>query len=186
MEDISDKKKAIFESTLDLIQEHGFHGAPMSLVAKNAGVAAGTIYHYFESKDQLILELYIYNKSRIISLIGEILEEDMPYKEKFYKIWLKIYGFYIENTNVLIFFEQFINSPYNASKYPNHFKGELFQFFKDGVEANEIKNIRPEILMILILGSINSTAKLHKFAHIPIKDDEITQIIDILWTGISV
>lgn len=185
MENISEKKKAIFESTLDLIQEHGFHGAPMSLVAKNAGVAAGTIYHYFESKDQLICELYAYNKSRISNIISEILDENTPYKEKFYKIWLRIYGFYVENTNVLTFFEQYINSPYNASKYPNHFKGELYNFFKEGVERKEVKNVRPEILMVLILGSVNSTAKLHKFAEVPVADKEIHHIIDILWHGIS-
>ncbi len=185
MENISEKKKAIFESTLDLIQEHGFHGAPMSLVAKNAGVAAGTIYHYFESKDQLICELYTYNKSRLSNIISEILDENIPYKEKFYKIWLRIYGFYVENTNVLTFFEQYINSPYNASKYPNHFKGELYNFFKEGVERKEVKDVRPEILMVLILGSVNSTAKLHKFAEVPVADEEILQIIDILWHGIS-
>ena len=43
MDDIAQKKQAIFESTLELIKDHGFHGAPVSLVAKNAGVAAGTI-----------------------------------------------------------------------------------------------------------------------------------------------
>lgn len=185
IENISDKKKAIFESTLELIQEHGFHGAPMSLVAKNAGVAAGTIYHYFESKDQLICELYNYNRARITDLVSGILEEDIVYKEKFYKIWLKLFTFYIENTNVLIFFEQYINSPYNASKYPNHFRGELFQFFKEGVDTQKIKNLKPEVLMILILGSVNSTAKLHRFAQIPIQEEEIHQIIDILWQGLS-
>ena len=37
---IAEKKKAIFESTLELVRENGFHGTPMSLVAKKAGVAA--------------------------------------------------------------------------------------------------------------------------------------------------
>src|SRR5690606_31556619 len=66
MDNVTDKKKAIFESTLELIKENGFHGTPMSLVAKNACVAAGTIYHYFKSKDELICELYAYNRGRII------------------------------------------------------------------------------------------------------------------------
>ena len=49
-----DKRTAIFESTLALVREQGFHGTPMSQVAKKAGVAAGTLYLYFESKDHLI------------------------------------------------------------------------------------------------------------------------------------
>lgn len=186
MENISEKKKAIFESTLELIQEHGFHGAPMSQVAKNAGVAAGTIYHYFESKDELIRELYVYNKSRVVDIVAQAIEGNATYKEKFYKIWQNLYEFYIQNPNVLIFFEQFVNSPFNTNKCPNHFQGELFEFFKNGQLQKEIKNIRPEILMILTLGSISSTAKIHKFGNIPVKKAELTQITEILWEGIAV
>ena len=50
----SDKRCAIIRATLDLVAEQGFHGAPMAAVAERAGVAAGTIYRYFESKDLLI------------------------------------------------------------------------------------------------------------------------------------
>src|SRR5690348_2500554 len=45
-----DKRCAIIRATLELVAEHGFHGAPMALVAERSGVAAGTIYRYFESK----------------------------------------------------------------------------------------------------------------------------------------
>lgn len=185
MEDIADKKRAIFESMLDLIKDHGFHGAPMSLVAKNAGVAAGTIYHYFESKDQLILELHAYNKSRIGKVVHEALQEQLRYKEIFMRVWSNIFEFYIKNTNVLIFFEQYINSPYNTNRCPNQFEGELFNFFKKGVENGELKNLKPEVLMILMLGSINSVAKIHQFANIPINKTDLEQIVHILWEGMS-
>lgn len=46
-----DKRDEIIRAAKELIAEHGFHGAPMARVAEEAGVAAGTIYRYFESKD---------------------------------------------------------------------------------------------------------------------------------------
>ena len=55
---VSDKRAAILQTTLDLISDRGFHNTPMSLIAKEAGVSAGTIYHYFAGKDELIFELY--------------------------------------------------------------------------------------------------------------------------------
>src|SRR5690606_37978571 len=176
---------AIFEATLELIKEHGFHGTPMSLVAKNAGVAAGTIYHYFQGKDQLICELNFYNKSRIYEVIGDVFKEDLSYKEKFFQVWRRAYEFYINNTNVLIFFEQFINSPYNTNKCPNQFHGDLFNFFKQGVDSGEVKKVRPEVLLILTMGSITSTAKIRKFANVPLEEKELVQIVEILWEGIS-
>ena len=36
----------------------GFHQTPKSLVAKRSGVSAGTIYYYFDNKEDLIHQLY--------------------------------------------------------------------------------------------------------------------------------
>ena len=49
-----EKREAIIQAALTLFAEHGFHNAPMSLLAKQAGVSAGTIYLYFADKDDLI------------------------------------------------------------------------------------------------------------------------------------
>ena len=38
----------------ELFTERGFHGTAMPLVAERAGVAAGTIYRYFDSKEALV------------------------------------------------------------------------------------------------------------------------------------
>ena len=56
---MEEKRKAILQATLTLISEHGFHGTPMSKVAEQAGVGAGTIYRYFDSKESLINELFL-------------------------------------------------------------------------------------------------------------------------------
>ena len=186
MEDIAEKKQAIFESTLALIKDHGFHGAPMSLVAKNAGVAAGTIYHYFESKEQLICGLYQYNRERVMSVIQPILEEEGPLRDKFFRIWTSLYRFYIQHPNVLIFFEQFINSPYNADKYPNHFRGELYTFFAGGIKSGQLKSVKPEMLLVLVMGSISSIAKLNLFGKISFSKTDLHRVVEILWEGISV
>ena len=60
------KRDEIVRSALELIAEHGFHGAPMAMIAEHAGVGAGTIYRYFENKDVLISELYQSSKKNCI------------------------------------------------------------------------------------------------------------------------
>lgn len=183
MEDTGDKKHAIFESTLELIKEHGFHGAPMSQVAKNAGVAAGTIYHYFESKEDLILALFDYNRERVSKVVELTLKAPGDYKQKFSNVWKSLYDFYLERPNVLIFFEQFVNSPFNVSKYPAHFRGLLFSFFSAGVKDGTFRPVKPEILLVLFMGSIASAAKLHLFKKVPLTKADLQGIVDILWQG---
>lgn len=185
VDDIAEKKQAIFESMLDLIGDHGFHGAPMSLVAKNAGVAAGTIYHYFDSKEKLICELYHYTRSRVSATIDTALSRGGTYREKFFDIWLNLYKFYVREPNVLIFFEQFINSPFNADRYPNHYRGQLYDFFSEGIQRGLIKSLKPELILVLVMGSINATAKLHVFGKTPLTKTDLQRMAETLWDGIS-
>ena len=58
------KMQCILKATLELIAENGLHATPMSQVSKQSGVSAGTIYHYFSSKDVLINQLYLDIKRR--------------------------------------------------------------------------------------------------------------------------
>ena len=53
-----DKREAILDAALDLFVERGFHGTAVPQIAERAGVGAGTIYRYFESKEALVNALY--------------------------------------------------------------------------------------------------------------------------------
>jgi AcrR family transcriptional regulator len=54
-----DKREAILAAALRLIARSGLHDTPMSAVAREAGVAAGTLYLYFPSKEAMINVLYL-------------------------------------------------------------------------------------------------------------------------------
>lgn len=185
MEDIADKKKAILESTLKLVVEHGFHGTPMSLVAKKANVAAGTIYHYFESKDELICSLYAYNKSRVVATINTALMPGGFSKEIFFKSCTNLYRFYCQNTDVLVFFEQYINSPYNTNKCASPFQGKFYDFFKKGIEQDLLKDLKPEILVVYTLSNIANAAKLNKYGSISFSEADFKNVLIMLWDGIT-
>jgi AcrR family transcriptional regulator len=57
-----DKRNAILAAATQVIAEQGL-GAPTARIAKVAGVAEGTLFTYFESKDVLLNELYLGIKS---------------------------------------------------------------------------------------------------------------------------
>lgn len=56
---MSSKKEQILASALELFVTLGFHGASTSAIAKNAGISNGILFHYFKTKEELIIELYI-------------------------------------------------------------------------------------------------------------------------------
>ena len=82
----TDKRMAVILAAMELVAENGFHGSPMSGIAKRAGVAAGTIYHYFESKDALIEATYAHLEEQLIESIRQGYCEDSSVQERFLHI----------------------------------------------------------------------------------------------------
>ncbi|MDV3309580.1 MAG: TetR/AcrR family transcriptional regulator [Cyclobacteriaceae bacterium] len=186
MESIPEKKRLILESTMALIRERGFHGTTMSLVADHAGVAAGTIYHYFKGKDELIRALYTYNSDRIRDVTTQAIASGDTRKQRFLNTWYRLYEFYIRNAAVLTFFEQYLNSPYHHLEQPSgQFRSPLFHLLEEGMAAGEIRTIKPELLLMLVLGGVSAAAKLKLSGKVRITSDDLRDVAEALWTGIA-
>ncbi len=52
-----EKQTEIIKAAIQVFSEHGFDGAKMEHIAKVAGIGKGTVYEYFESKEQLFEEI---------------------------------------------------------------------------------------------------------------------------------
>src|SRR5882672_4530620 len=52
------KRDAILRAAIDVFAERGYFNAQVADVARAAGVAAGTVYLYFESKDDLLVSIF--------------------------------------------------------------------------------------------------------------------------------
>jgi len=72
-----DKRNAILDAATRLFAERGLAAAPTSEISKLAGVAEGTLFTYFGTKDELINSLY-----RELKLeLGDAMMSDFPRKE---------------------------------------------------------------------------------------------------------
>lgn len=187
LDKIAEKKKAILDSTLRLVKEKGFHGTPMSLVAKKAGVAAGTIYHYFDSKDALILELYSYTTNQVLEAMLRNNREDMAYKDQFFSRWINRCKFYIENPDALFFIEQFVNSPYHSQctqEQNECFQNEVVQFIDRGIETGVLRKMDRKLMGIMIHSNIITAAKIHLAEKVKLGEEEMQQLAQMAWDSI--
>ncbi|QOW09756.1 TetR/AcrR family transcriptional regulator [Kaistella flava (ex Peng et al. 2021)] len=110
-EKISDKKSALLNATLTLVNNHGFHNAPMSKIAKLAGVSPATIYLYFEHKQDLINTLYLEVKESFSACAFEGYHEEMSVKTGFELIWFNIANYKLNQIKEANFLSQCDNSP---------------------------------------------------------------------------
>ena len=59
-----EKREKILAAALNLFVEFGFHGTPTSKIAQKAGVANGTLFHYFATKEELVVALFNFTVKR--------------------------------------------------------------------------------------------------------------------------
>jgi TetR/AcrR family transcriptional regulator, fatty acid metabolism regulator protein len=67
-----DKRRAILDAAITVFARQGFHSARVSDVAAEAGVAYGLVYHYFNSKDQMLNELFSERWALLVEASQEI------------------------------------------------------------------------------------------------------------------
>jgi AcrR family transcriptional regulator len=109
-----DRAAAVRASLRGLVAERGFHGASMSAVAREAGVATGTAYTYYESKEALVLAAYAETKAQLAATVIETVDGRATAAERFRAIWLGCYRYLAANPEHARFLLQFDDSPYRG------------------------------------------------------------------------
>ena len=66
-----DKRRNILDAAIKVFARQGFHSTRVSDIADEAGVAYGLVYHYFDSKDEVLNELFTERWSLLLTAIEE-------------------------------------------------------------------------------------------------------------------
>ncbi len=150
----SDKRDNIMQAAMDLIVEHGFHGAPMAMIAEKAGVAAGTIYRYFESKDALIMELYRELEVKLTARLLEGYSTELSIREQFIHLGTALLRYFIEHPLQFRYIEQYHDSPYGVSLRRDRLMGKNdrgdVNLFKDLLEQGIARQMLKDVPLIVI------------------------------------
>ena len=77
-----DRRRQILDAAVGVFARQGFHACRVSDIAREAGVAYGLVYHYFDSKDQVLNELFEERWSLLLTAIEEVDARPIPAREK--------------------------------------------------------------------------------------------------------
>jgi TetR/AcrR family fatty acid metabolism transcriptional regulator len=88
-----DKRRLILDAAVRVFARQGFHTCRVSDIADEAGVAYGLVYHYFQSKDQVLDTLFLQRWDVLLEAIRETDALGIPAREKLEAIA----GFIIES-----------------------------------------------------------------------------------------
>jgi len=151
-EQVIDKKTAIMEAALKLFTERGFHGTSTAQISKEAGVATGTLFNYFPTKEDLINSLYVEVKGQLSQSMGKEIEAQSTFQDKLRKMWSNLIKWGVDNQDEFLFVGQFCSSPY-ITKFTREEVMKEYVFLHDlvneGIKTGVIRDFSAELTITM-------------------------------------
>jgi len=183
------KKDRILRATLKLITENGFHATPVSMIAQEAGVGAGTIYRYFKSKESIINELYDIIMKELHEATMANIPPDISVRDEFYTKWKNILNFFITREYEGRFISQYMTSPYIERTVIEETKRRnihLKLLIERGISQGEIRRVDYNTIAVYMWGTIKQLHYLYVNNAINLTEELIDDIYSVFWEGIRI
>lgn len=151
------KKELIISAALNMFVDNGFHGTATSKIAQQAGVATGTLFQYFKTKDELVIALYIYIKEELIDFIKENTATTKNIKEEMKSQILSSLFWALDNPTKFRYIQQFHTSPYIGEVEKEILDKQVephFKLIQKGIEQGVIKSLPVDLIYSLISNQV--------------------------------
>ncbi|MCL1599358.1 MAG: TetR/AcrR family transcriptional regulator [Actinomycetia bacterium] len=178
-----DRPAAIRRAVRELVAEQGFHGTSMSAVAEVAGVATGTAYVYYDSKEALVCAAYAEAKHQMGSAVAAVVDPDVPPHERFGQMWRAAYDYMVANPGQARYLMQVDVSPYADSARAMVTEGNdpMMLEAENPDVAELLVSIPIDVVYSLSLGQAIRLAA----SGIEMTDDEIGLVVEACWRAIT-
>ncbi len=177
------KKAHIMETTRDLIIEKGINWVSMAKVSKATSVPVGTIYYIFKDKDDLINQIYIASKNKILDIDFGVYEN---YKDAFRHFFYEyVYRCRMHKQDFL-FVSMFQLSPIVNSDNWMNFNFEIGNYsFGKAVKEGVVKPIPEKLVDGFMLGMINKVLELNVLGHLSDEDFNEDILFESCWNSMK-
>lgn len=152
-----DKREKLLQTALELFVSQGFNDTPTSKIAKEAGIATGTLFYFFPTKDDLIISLYLKLKGQVAESINAALAEVKSTKEIIKTYYEESLNWSLDNPNEFLFLAQFSNSPYLKKIGGDEIASQtasVLRLFSLAIERQQIANMDVNLLYALISNQV--------------------------------
>jgi len=154
------KKDQIRKAAIKVIAKEGFFNATTDKIAKEAGVAVGTLYNYFSSKEEILDYIFEMEYKRRLGFYNEIKDGTMEWFAKIEELLKFHFQEIIKEPDIVkIVLAEKINasrskliSIENFAQLPKI----IAEILSEGIKKNKIRKCDVKIMALIIFGFIES------------------------------
>ncbi|MEO7530284.1 MAG: TetR/AcrR family transcriptional regulator [Sediminibacterium sp.] len=184
-----DKKvQQIFKAVLTLVKQQGLAGVTMGGIAREAGMATGTLYIYFKNKEELINSLFFECRTEALENYFLNYDASKPFKSGFHVVWMNILNFRVLNFEDVVFMDQCYHSPFInecTMKLTKEMKKPLIKLIERGKNENVFKDMDSMTLLMFMIGSIHEGVKNAHYNLKPLHKNDVDGMFKMCWDGMK-
>lgn len=184
----TEKKEKIYKAALSMIKKTGVHGLAMGQLSKDSGIAAGTFYHYFSSKDVMLQETFLYCHKRAATVGAKVVKGDESYQARF-KALVNVWYEHFSKHSVELYFIQESEAGYsvtnNIIRESRIFYNDVFHFLNMGVEQGLLRNLDSKLMLQVVFQNIFSIIKYEVIFETHFPPEELDQVMEMSWFALK-
>lgn len=179
-----DRAARVRRALVELVAARGFRGTSMAAVAEQAGVATGTAYVHYASKDELVLAAYVEVKAELGAAAVGALRTDEPPEDRFRHMWLAIRDHLLEDPTRARFLLQVDASPYSAPAHEAAMASDENQLMSAiGADMHDLFVDLPGLLLYdLAIGPVVRLVARDE----PLTSEEWSRLVQSCWRAVTI
>ena len=183
-----EKLRSIARATFALVEQTGLSGLTMAAIAREAGLATGTLYVYFKSKEELLVALYERAKVETTASLMHGDDPGAPFRSRFQRMWMNWLEHRLNSYAQVVFLEQYYNSPWFTEQSRN-LSARLIKDWVDLIETAKaqqiLKDVPTPMLINTFAGSVRETANMLRSGVLTRTDAHLAMAFGLCWDGIK-
>lgn len=183
----NEKCHRIYQAVVEMVCHNGLHNTPMSKLSKKAGVAVGVIYHYFDSKEEIIQWAYLEAKKQILEAALSSDDSKHSTEGRFRNLWINSYKYFVQNPSTLSFLDQCSCSPLGQAveEQTQSYIEPVLNILQTGIDEKILKPIEIDYMLSMIYGSVLSAARYKIFDKCENEEVLIQNSVQFCWDGLK-
>jgi AcrR family transcriptional regulator len=156
-------------AAMGLAAEDGMARATTARIAARAGIAEGTIYRHFATKDLLLIEVYLQIKREVFEFVRASYDPEASLSARFSHLWRQTFFAYRQEKECLLFAQKFSESELvveDGAEAHKVMSGLLLRLHKDGMAENVFKDLPFDLLKALFYAPIIAMLQAEVSGHI--------------------
>lgn len=184
----ADRRQSILDAALRCFVERGFYGTTIPEIADQAKIAAGTIYHYFDSKEALVNALFRHWKGTVAQRVFAAFPQGAPSREQFRTMWHEMIAFAVAEPTAFAFIELHNHASYldaESKAIEGTTKTFAHLMISRAQAEGVVKPLDAWVLMELIFGAFIGMMRAHWEGRIELTPAVIAAAEQACWDAVA-